>query len=146
MKFTWQSFKKADVPKSIGRLLSVDLPLLGIENVVTKVDTGAFSGALHATRIREVIAKDGSKRLRFSPLGSSRHTLEVASYHKRRVKSSNGIISNRYAIDTDITIMGQTYPITITLADRRTMKYPMLVGWNFLRIHGFLVDVSMNNQ
>ena len=146
MKFTWSSFRKADVPKTVGSLLTVDLPLLGIEAVVAKVDTGAFSGALHATRIREVISPSGVKSLRFSPLGSSTHTIEVSSYHRRKVMSSNGISATRYAIDTEITILDQTYPITITLANRNPMKYQMLIGRNFLRIHGFLVDVSQNNQ
>ena len=146
MKFTWSSFRKADVPKTVGRLLNVDLPLLGIETVVAKVDTGAFSGALHATRIREVVDHSGAKTLHFSPLGSKTHVIEVSTYHKRKIKSSNGLTSTRYAIDTEITILDQTYPITITLANRNPMKYQMLIGRNFLRIHGFLVDVSQNNQ
>lgn len=145
MKFTWSSFLRANTPKTVGRVLDVDLPLFGIEGVQAKVDTGAFSGALHATRIREVKAPEG-KRLRFSPLGSSDHTIEVSTYHRRRVRSSNGLTAMRYAIDTEVTILGQTYPITITLTNRSSMKYQMLVGRNFLRIHGFLVDVNQNNQ
>ena len=146
MKFSWQSFKHAETPKTIGRVLSVDLPLLGIEGVEAKVDTGAFSGALHATYIREVTDEQGHKHLRFSPLGSSDHTLEIDTYHKRRVKSSNGLVSIRYAIATDVEVLGARYPITVTLANRSIMKYPMLIGRNFLRIHGFLVDVSQNKK
>jgi len=145
MKFTWSSFLRADVPKTVGRVLDVDLPLFGIEGVVAKVDTGAFSGALHATRIREIVDDEGKKHLRFQPLGSKTHTIEVAKYHKRRVKSSNGVVSKRYAIDTEVQILGQTFPITITLANRSSMKYPMLVGRSFLRMHGFLVDVNRDN-
>ena len=146
MKFTWSSFKKAKVPITIGRLLEVDLPLLGIEGVVAKVDTGAYNGALHATRIREVVDEQGNKNLRFSPLGSSGHTIEVASFHKRRVKSSNGLVSIRYAIDTEIEIFDQAYPITLTLANRKAMRHELLIGRNFLRLHGFLVDVTRNKQ
>lgn len=145
MKFTWSQFKKVSTPKTVGRLLQLDLPLLGIEAIVAKVDTGAFSGALHATRIREVQDKLGNKRLRFCPLGSSDHTIEVATYHRRKVKSSNGMETLRYAIDTEVRIQGQTYPIAITLTDRSPMKRQMLIGRNFLRIHGFLVDVSQHN-
>jgi hypothetical protein len=142
MKFTWTSFKKAEAAKTVGSKLSVGLPLLGIEGVTAKVDTGAFSGALHASQIREVTDKQGAKHLRFSPLGSSDHTIEIDSYHKRRVKSSNGLVSIRYAIDTEVEIMGQPYPITLTLADRVFMKRQMLIGRKFLRLHGFLVDVT----
>jgi hypothetical protein len=146
MKFTWSSFLRANVPKTVGPLLDVDLPLFGIEDLQAKVDTGAFSGALHATRIREVKGKDGKKMLRFAPLGSSDHTIEVDTYHRRRVRSSNGIAARRYAIDTEVKILGETYPMTITLTNRSSMKYQMLVGRNFLRTHGFLVDVNQDNQ
>jgi len=142
MKFTWTTFKKARPAKTIGRVLQVDLPLLGIESLAAKVDTGAFNGALHASRIREVVNKQGQAQLRFSPLGSSGHTIEISSYHKRRVKSSNGLVTSRYAIDTEVTILGQTYPITLTLTNRGGMKYQMLLGRKFLRLHGFLVDVN----
>lgn len=146
MKFTWSQFRKVSTPKTVGRLLQLDLPLLGIENVIAKIDTGAFSGALHATHIREVKDNLGNKRLRFSPLGSATHTIEVATYHRRKVKSSNGTESRRYAIDTEVSIRGQSYPITITLTNRSPMKYEMLIGRNFLRIHGFLVDVGQDNE
>ncbi len=142
MKFTWTSFKKAEAAKTIGSALAVDLPLLGIENVKAKVDTGAFNGALHATKMREVTDNQGRRHLRFSPLGSADHTIEIDDYHRRRVKSSNGLVSVRYAIDTEVAIMGQVYPITLTLTNRMSMKYEMLIGRKFLRLHGFLVDVS----
>ena len=145
MKFIWTSFKRVDTPKTVGPVLDVDLPLFGIDNLPAKVDTGAFSGALHATKIREVVGDDGKIYLRFLPLGSHDHTLEVASFHRRRVKSSNGIVARRYAIDTDVRILGQTYPITITLTNRGSMKYQMLIGRRFLQVHGFLVDVSHEN-
>jgi len=142
MKFTWDSFKKAESVKTIGHQLMVDLPMLGIQGVPAKVDTGAFSGALHATQIRELRNKKGQTCLRFSPLGSKNHTIQVDAYHKRRVKSSNGQVSIRYAIDTTIELFGETYPITVTLTNRSGMKFPMLIGRNFLRIHGFLIDLN----
>jgi hypothetical protein len=142
MKFTWTSFMKAEAAKTVGSVLQVDLPLLGIEALAAKVDTGAFNGALHASYMREVTDKAGVKHLRFSPLGSRDHTIEIDSYHKRRVRSSNGLVSNRYAIDTEVEIMGQTYPITLTLTNRVFMKRQMLIGRKFLRLHGFLVDVT----
>src|SRR5512146_98106 len=141
MKFTWTSFKKAKTVRTIGSRLDVNLPLLGIEDLTAKVDTGAFNGAFHATRVREV-TDDGVRRLRFSPLGSHDHTIEVDSYHKRRVKSSNGLAAVRYAIDTEVEILGQAYPITLTLTNRMQMKHQMLIGRKFLRLHGFLVDVN----
>jgi len=146
MKFTWTSFKRIKAAKTVGSVLSVDLPALGIQGIQAKVDTGAFNGALHASRIREVIDEEGQTRLRFCPLGSADHTIEIDSYHKRRVKSSNGVASTRYAIDTEVTILGRNYPITLTLTNRSFMKYQMLIGRNFLRLHGFLVDVTSGSK
>jgi hypothetical protein len=86
------------------------------------------------------------KHLRFSPLGSSDHTIEIDTYHKRRVKSSNGLVSARYAIDTEVEILGHTYPITLTLTNRVSMRHQMLIGRKFLRLHGFLVDVNQKSK
>ncbi|HUY85405.1 MAG TPA: RimK/LysX family protein [Candidatus Dormibacteraeota bacterium] len=146
MKFTWTSFKKAQTVRTVGSSLRIDLPLLGIEGLKAKVDTGAFNGSLHVNRIREVKDKQGVTHLRFCPLGSPGHTIEIDSYHKRRVKSSNGLTDSRYAIDTEVGIRGQVYPITLTLTNRSAMRYPMLIGRNFLRLHGFLVDVNHANK
>jgi hypothetical protein len=144
MKLAWTPFKKAKA-KTVGPVLKVGLPLLGIERLVAKVDTGAFNGALHASRIREVNNKQGSKSLRFSPLDNG-HTVETGNYHKRRVKSSNGLASTRYAIDTEVEILDRTYPITLTLTNRVFMKRQMLIGRKFLRLHGFLVDVNNRSK
>ncbi len=146
MKFTWSQFQKAKEPTTVGPFIVVDLPLLGIEGIDAKVDTGAFSGALHASNIREVSDADGVKHLHFNPLASKDHTLEVDHYHRRSVKSSNGQSSLRYAFDTEVEILGQRYPLTITLSNRSSMKYQMLIGRKFLQTHGFLVDVSINSK
>lgn len=146
MKFTWTNYKQAESAITIGSFLNVNLPLLGIEELTAKVDTGAFNGALHATNMREVKDKNDVTHLRFSPLGSQDHTIQLDTYHRRRVKSSNGITAMRYAIDTEIEILGRVYPITLTLTNRSAMKYEMLIGRKFLRLHGFLVDVNSRNQ
>lgn len=146
IKFIWKPFKKTDNNKTVGSLLRLDLPLLNIQHLKAKVDTGAFSGALHATDMREIAGKQGNKRLRFYALGKRSHKVETDNYHVRKVKSSSGHTSIRYAIDTEVTILGETYPITLTLSDRKGMRYEMLIGRKFLRLHGFLVDVKQRSK
>ncbi len=131
-------------PKIIGAFLAVNLPKLGVYGMQAKVDTGAYSGSMHATEIKELEFKKGNK-LRFIPHGAEK-SVTINGYHRRQIKSSNGHVSNRYAIDTHIEIMGESYGITITLSDRSSMKNPMLIGRKFLLSHGFLVDVSINNK
>jgi hypothetical protein len=129
---------------TVGPMLDVSLPQLGIDRITAKVDTGAFSGSLHAQDIQES-KEDGKRQLRFRPYGSVHGVVTVDKYHRRTVKSSNGQRSDRFAFNTAVVVEGKTYPITITLSDRSAMKYQMLIGRNFLETHGFIVDVSKNN-
>ena len=65
--------------------------------------------------------------------------------HKiRRVKSSNGMVEERYSIVTDITIFQKTYPIELTLTERPDMKHPVLLGRKFLS-KKFIIDTSKKN-
>ena len=149
MKLNWYLFgqtRRANRSKTVGPYLSVKLPQLDIDDLSAKIDTGAFSGALHASGIKEITDENGRKLLQFKPHGSKREIVQVDTYHKRTVKSSNGEKSKRYAFETEIIILEETYLITITLTNRSTMRYPMLIGRKFLRTHGFLVDVSMHNK
>lgn len=41
-------------------------------------------------------------------------------------------------------MFGREYAIKLSLRDRSSMKYPMLLGYNFLK-GKFLVDVSKDN-
>lgn len=145
MKIDWLKLPKQRSNQTIGRTLDISIPELGIESLLAKVDTGAFSGALHATRIRE-IGTGKAKQLQFVPLGGKNKPVVVNKYHKRNVKSSNGQVAQRYAFETNVVILGQSYPIVISLTDRSSMKFQMLIGRKFLQTHGFLVDVSLINQ
>ena len=144
MTLNWTKLKKTKSPKIVGTLLQVNLPKIGVKGLIAKVDTGAYSGSLHADDIKEVVTGK-AKQLQFTPHDKSTSVI-VDNYHSRTVKSSNGHRSTRYAIETEVEIIGKRYPITITLSDRSSMKYPMLIGRKFLRTHGFLVDVSINNK
>jgi hypothetical protein len=128
--------------KIIGSLEQVAFPDFSGLEVTAKIDTGAYTGALHCTKISEEQAADGSKVLRFSPFDHPELEIVAADYAERGVKSSNGDGEKRYFIDTHITVRGKTHPIVLSLADRSEMKWPVLIGRRFLRQHKFLVDVS----
>lgn len=120
----------------------VDFPLFNLEGVKAKIDTGAFTGAIHCTKIVEEDKPNG-KILRFSPFDHPEIEVVMTDFAVKYVRSSNGGSQSRYFINTDITIKGQTYPIILSLADRSEMKWPVLIGRRFLRKHNFLVDVGM---
>lgn len=123
----------------IGAFEKVSFPDFGLFDVVAKIDTGATSGSLHATRIKEITLPTGEQALQFLPY-SKRKRIIVNSFELREVRSSNGASTLRYFIPTTIVIEGVQYPIEISLADRTLMKKSVLVGRRFLRSHGFIVD------
>src|SRR6478735_3300452 len=134
-----------DPSRVIGAFEKVSFPDFGIFDVVAKIDTGAISGALHATDIQEVILPTGQKAVSFLPHGKDL-PVQVADFHKKVVKSSNGVVEERYVISTTVTIRNVQYPIHISLADRSKMMKGVLIGRRFLRQHGFLVDANVGSQ
>lgn len=128
-------------PQIIGAFEKVSFPDFGLFDLVAKIDTGALSGALHATDITEVQLPTGQKAVSFLPYGRE-PKVEVADFHKKMVKSSNGKTQERHIIATTIVIRGVQYPINISLSDRSDMMKGVLIGRRFLRQHGFLVDAN----
>ncbi len=115
------------------------LPDLGIDAVKVKVDTGALSSALHAIHIRR-FREDGQLRVRFEVHPVQRRTdVTVACVadvvDERVVTSSTGHRENRLVIRTPIRVGGQTWPIDITLTNRDSMGFRMLLGRRAMRNH-----------
>jgi hypothetical protein len=118
----------------------VGFPDLGGSRAIAKLDTGAFSGAIHCSEVRE--SKNGvGPIIEFKPLGSD-NFFRMEEFAVRYVKSSNGQREKRYFIDTNIEIEGNIYPIVLSLRDRSDMKWKVLIGRKFLRSHGFVVDAA----
>ena len=125
----------------------VNIPSLGLENVIAKVDTGAYSGALHCSKIREYKRKsDGKFVLLFTPSYNHSNRQKLTKYVKSYVRSSTGHRIRRYLFDTKIVIKDVEYPIRIGLSDRSDMNYEILVGRRFLRENDILVDVKINQE
>lgn len=132
--------------KVIGGFEAVSFPDFGQDMAVAKIDTGAFSGTLHATNIREVSSMNGLKVLEFYPLGVAANKSNVVEYKLKQIRSSNGQLETRYVITTKIILQDHEYPITISLADRSAMMKSVLIGRQFLRRHHFIVDVRKGTQ
>lgn len=123
----------------------VSIPKLGLINVLAKVDTGAYSGALHCSKIKEVIRKsDGKRILRFTPSDNHANAIEIGRFARSYIRSSTGHRVKRYLFDTDIVIKGVAYKIRIGLSNRADMNYEILLGRRFLCDNNILVDVRIN--
>ncbi|MEP6342386.1 MAG: 30S ribosomal protein S6--L-glutamate ligase [Maricaulaceae bacterium] len=110
---------------------------LQLPAIKVKVDTGARTSALHAVAI-EPFGSEENPQVRFiirpDPNDSSFEVVCSAKVIDRRlVTSSNGQSENRFVIQTPITIGCQSWPINITLTNRESMNYRMLLGRSALR-------------
>ena len=121
------------------------LPDLGIEHIKVKVDTGARTSALHAFYIDPYIRQD-KEWIRFGihPLQrSKKKVVECKSPVKDRriVTDSGGHKEYRYVIETLLSMANATWSAELTLTDRDTMKFRMLLGRTAL-LGRFIVDPS----
>ncbi len=125
----------------IGRKEIASLPDLNFNNVMVKIDTGAYTSSIHCHKFYE---KNNQLHCYFLDPNFPEYKKKAIifdKYHTKNVKSSNGIIENRYKIDTHILLLGKLYKIDLTITNRGTMKYPILIGRKFL-YKKFIVDVS----
>ena len=110
----------------------VALPQLGLPMVKAKLDTGARSSALHAFEVR-TFEDGGERRVRFG-IHPLRKRPEIALYctaaviDRRTVTDSGGHREKRYVIQTTLQLGGREWEIEMTLTDRDTMKFRMLLG------------------
>ncbi len=131
----------------VGSFEKVDLTDLGVQGEIAKIDTGAYSGALHCTDIKVVRRGVARRRiLKFTPLGKAGLATETNVFISTYVRSSTGHRIKRFLIDTSIVVQGKTYPIRIGLSDRSDMKRAVLIGRRFLRENAMLVDVRINQE
>lgn len=133
--------------KIFGIVEHVSMPKYGLFDVATKVDTGAYSGALHAKNIREVTDKKTGKRVvKFSLPHVPGKTFILKRYIRTFVRSSTGHRRKRFLFRTTIMIDNIEYPIKIGLSDRSDLHYDILVGRRFLSENNILVDVRKNEE
>ena len=137
----------SDNPSLVGAFELVSLPTFGIKDEMAKIDTGAYSGALHCTEIKVFRRGFVRKRiLKFTPLGNPALATETDKFIKTYIRSATGHRVPRYIIDTQIELRGKLYPIRIGLADRSDLKRTVLIGRRFLRENNLLVDVRINQE
>lgn len=140
------SKKKAKKPAPgplliIGWMEQVDLPDLSLVDVKAKIDTGARTSAIGAEGIEKFL-REGENWVRFrmhSEHGISSRWLEAKLYDLREIKNTSGIPERRLVIRTHLKIAGRQWPISVSLADRSNMRFPMIIGRSALKNHNIAV-------
>jgi hypothetical protein len=130
---------------TIGRREIVEFPELGLEGIEAKIDTGAYTTALHCHDIKE---ENGI--LYFKLLDPTHPTYNdkeqmFHDYFQKEIKNSFGEVEKRYMIKTIVKIGRKRIKSVISLTDRGTMRYPVLIGRKLLK-NRFIVDVSLLNN
>ncbi|MFM7017918.1 30S ribosomal protein S6--L-glutamate ligase [Flavobacterium sp.] len=107
-------------------------PELGIPAIKARVDSGAKTSALHAINIVPFM-KEGVNWVKFdiNPIQNNLKTVihcEALLIDKRIVKSSSGYREQRFVIQTKINIGDDSWAIEMTLTNRDSMGFRMLLG------------------
>lgn len=131
----------------IGWQEHIDLPLLGLTNLRSKIDTGARTSALHATEI-VTFDRDGARWVRFhTKFDDDAIDVDVESpiHDQRAIKNTSGVPEERIVIRTRFKISNRLWRIDLSLTDRADMKFRMIVGRTALRGHSIVVHPGKRN-
>ncbi len=125
----------------IGRREWLALPEFGVGPFHAKTDSGARSSSLHA---EDVVLADDARSVRF--VTRDHHDRRIACVARvggvSRVKSSTGESKPRIWIETEAMVPGGfRWRVRLTLADRRQMRCPMLLGRRALSGY-FVIDTQ----
>src|SRR3954468_4928454 len=144
--------------KSAKRTIGATATLTEMSSGLTfpaRIDTGAETCSLHVEKIeiQDKTArrtKNVGKSVRFLLKGSDGKTqwVEGVVADAIRVKSSSlkgGEVDHRYKVRLTLQWKDVRKEVLVTLNDRTSMEYPLLVGRNFLQ-SDFLVDVDVDKE
>ncbi|CAN5531863.1 ATP-dependent zinc protease [soil metagenome] len=132
----------------IGRTDIIDLPEFSLKGIQAKVDTGAYTSAIHCSKIK-TIKVEGEEYVTFHIpnshiKGTSKKLYKTNDFLIKNIKSSSGHIERRFVIKTKIVIFNKSINTEFSLTDRSQMKFPILLGRKLLSKR-FIVDVSSVN-
>lgn len=138
--------RPADPLPLIGWREWISLPGIGVAGVKAKVDTGARSSALHTHDYDVYQDRTGQVRVRFH-LHPLRHRDDIELEcdapvsRQQEVKDSGGHVELRPFILTEARLGGCQWPVEISLTNRESMRFRMLLGRVAIRGR-FLIDAG----
>ncbi len=117
---------------TIGSQEWVSLNEINIPHIKARIDSGAKTSSLHALNIQPY-QKGGQTWVSFDvyPIqndGKRKVKCDALVVDKRVVKSSSGNREQRYVIQTLLKLETQSWQIEVTLTNRDSMGYRMLLG------------------
>lgn len=130
-------------PVEIGWAELVRLPDLGLNHIRAKIDTGAATSSIHATRLKPIETDEGLMVEFWTRVHQDEPSCKITApaVARRKIKSSNGEVQLRYVIETTMRMGDFTWTGHLTLANRRAMAFPILIGRRALA-RGFRVNCA----
>ena len=119
----------------------ISLPELSKHDFAIKVDTGAKTTALHAENI-ELFERDDQEWVRFtasSIVGIEEKICEFPIHTQRDITNTSGKPETRIVIRTPMILAGRRWKIDVSLTDRGSMRFPLILGRRALRRHNIAV-------
>jgi hypothetical protein len=132
----------------LGRRELIDLPALAVRGVQAKVDTGAYTSAIHCDEVRLVPDPATGQPVLHVRLLDPGHPatdgrpLAFHEFDRRDIRSSNGEVQSRFVITTTVRLYGRDFTTEFSLANRADLRHPVLLGRTLLRLGRFVVDVA----
>ncbi|MFC4096099.1 30S ribosomal protein S6--L-glutamate ligase [Euzebyella saccharophila] len=122
---------------------------LGIPAIKARVDSGAKTSSIQATNIK-VVNRGAQEWVKFevNPLQENRSITipcEAKLVDRRMVKSSSGISEERLVVRTLVKMGEHKFDLELTLANRDTMEFRMLLGREAL-MDRFIVNPAESFQ
>lgn len=138
--------KRKNGKKTIGWKEWFELPCLSLPAIKGKIDTGAKTSSLHAFNIESFYIED-VEYVRFDvhPLQKNKRLTRpcvARVVDQRMVSDSGGKKEKRFVIRSDLKIGEHKIRIELTLANRDSMAFRMLLGREAVKQAKMLVDVS----
>lgn len=126
--------------KTIGWKEVIDLPEWGIHSLLAKADTGARGSALDVSSIERI----SESKVKFNVVlarhdRKNGHPVIADIVRSSRIRSSNGVVQERFVVRTTIQIGATQHKVDFSLVNRQRMICRVLLGRHALAGH-FLVD------
>ena len=138
--------KKKVTKKIIGWKEWFGLDCLGLPAIKGKIDTGAKTSSLHAFNIESFYIED-VEYVKFDvhPLQKNKdlaRSCVARVIDRRMVSDSSGKKEKRFVIKSDLVVGEKKTRIELTLANRDSMVFRMLLGREAIKQTKMVVDVS----
>lgn len=133
--------------KFIGRSEKADFPAFDLSKINVKIDSGAYTSAIHCCKIDWIY--EDTLEVIFLDEEDPNYTGTVHQFKefiKKQVRSSNGIVEERFIISTGIRLGENLYDIDLSLTFRGDMRFPVLIGRRFLSDNHFVVNPRLKNS